>query len=107
MRARSRLLLLLFVSFGFVASCSSTPEQLVAKHGKRGDEYMQKEKYREAVIEYKNAVKAVPADGKIRWKLAQAALEAKDLRTPTRSSRRGSASIRETSRPASSSRTCN
>src|SRR3990172_9435822 len=71
------LLCLLFVSF---CSCSGTPEELSAKHTKRGNEYVQKEKYREAVIEYKNAVKAKPDDGTLHWKLAQALLEAKDIR---------------------------
>ena len=64
-----------------LSSCSSTPAELVAKHGKRGDEYVQKEKFKEAVIEYKNAVKAGPKDAALRWKLAKAALDAKDIRT--------------------------
>ncbi len=81
MRPRARLLLLLVLSAAFLPSCASTPEQVLARHAKRGDEYMRQEKYNEAVIEYKNAVKAVPADGTVRWKLAQAALGAKDLRT--------------------------
>ena len=81
MRSRRRLSLVFLVSVGVFTSCSSTPEQIVAKHSRRGDEYMQKEKFREAVIEYKNAVKAGPNDGKLHWKLAQAALEARDLRT--------------------------
>jgi len=75
--ARLVLLCLMFVSF---CSCSGTPEELAAKHTRRGDEYVQKEKYREAVIEYKNAVKAKPDDGTLHWKLAQASLEAKDIR---------------------------
>jgi tetratricopeptide (TPR) repeat protein len=64
-----------------IASCSSTPEEKLAKHIKRGDEYVKEEKYREAVIEYKNAVKAVPKDPGAHWKLANAALEARDIRT--------------------------
>ncbi|HEX9158375.1 MAG TPA: tetratricopeptide repeat protein, partial [Syntrophales bacterium] len=66
---------------GLLSSCSSTPAELVAKHAKRGDEYVQKEKFKEAVIEYKNAVKAGPKDAALRFKLAKAALEAKDART--------------------------
>ena len=57
----------------FLFSCSSTPAELVAKHTKRGDEFAQKEKYKEAVIEYKNAVKAGPSDASLRFKLAKAA----------------------------------
>ena len=42
---------------------------------------MKEKKYKEAVIEYKNAVKAGPKDAALRFKLAKAALEAKDIRT--------------------------
>src|SRR4030066_2555464 len=65
----------------FLTACSSSPEELVAKHTHRGDEYVQNEKFPEAVIEYKNAVKSTPKDAVLRWKLAKAALEAKDSRT--------------------------
>jgi len=65
----------------FVTACSSSPEELVAKHTRRGDEYVQNGKFPEAVIEYKNAVKSTPKDAVLRWKLAKAALEAKDSRT--------------------------
>jgi Flp pilus assembly protein TadD len=65
----------------FLFSCSSTPTELVAKHTKRGDEYAKKEKYKEAVIEYKNAVKAGPKDAALRFKLAKSALEARDFPT--------------------------
>lgn len=64
-----------------VASCSDTPAELVVKHTRRGDEFVQKEKFKEAVIEYKNAAKAAPDDARVRWKLAKAALDAKDFRT--------------------------
>ncbi|MBF8259872.1 MAG: conserved protein of unknown function, TPR-like [Actinobacteria bacterium] len=65
----------------FLGSCDRSPEAKLAKHVKRGDEYVKEEKFREAVIEYKNAVKAVPKDSAAHWKLAKASLEAKDLRT--------------------------
>ena len=65
----------------FLGSCDRSPEAKLAKHVKRGDEYVKEEKFREAVIEYKNAVKAVPKDAAAHWKLAKAALEAKDIRT--------------------------
>lgn len=75
-----RFVLLCFGIIWF-SSCSSTPEELMLKHTKQGDEYVQKEKYPEAVIEYKNAVKAGPNEGDLRWKLARAALHAMDIRT--------------------------
>ncbi len=64
-----------------LSSCTNTPDELVAKHGKRGDEYVQENKFKEAVIEYKNAVKAGPNNALLHWKLAKAALEIKDFRT--------------------------
>jgi len=69
------------LALAFLFSCSSTPAELTAKHAKRGDEYAKKEKYKEAVIEYKNAVKAGPKDAALRFKLAKAALEARDFPT--------------------------
>ena len=73
--------LVLCLSSVFLFSCSSSPAELAAKHARRGDEYAQQEKYKEAVIEYKNAVKAEPGDAVLRYKLAKAALEARDFPT--------------------------
>jgi tetratricopeptide (TPR) repeat protein len=70
--------IILAVIFG---SCDRSPEGKLAKHLKRGDEYVKEEKYKEAAIEYKNAVKAVPKDPAAHWKLAKASIEAKDIRT--------------------------
>ena len=60
---------------------SLPPEAKLTKHVKRGDEYVKEEKFKEAVIEYRNAVKAVPKDPAAHWKLAKASIEAKDIRT--------------------------
>jgi len=65
----------------FLGSCDRSPEATLARHVKRGDEYVNAEKFKEAVIEYKNAVKAVPKDPAAHWKLAKASIEAKDIRT--------------------------
>src|SRR5512141_2148192 len=65
----------------FLGSCDRSPEGKLAKHVKRGDEYAKEEKFKEAVIEYRNAVKAVPNDPAVHWKLAKASIEAKDIRT--------------------------
>ena len=69
------------VSAVLLISCDRSPEAKLAKHIRRGDEYVKEEKFKEAVIEYKNAVKAAPKDPAAHWKLAKASLEAKDLRT--------------------------
>ena len=65
----------------FFGSCDRSPEAKLAKHVKSGDAYVKEEKFREAAIEYRNAVKAVPKDPAAHWKLAKASLEAKDIRT--------------------------
>src|SRR5512140_572409 len=65
----------------FFGSCDRSPEATLAKHVKRGDEYVKEEKFKEAAIEYRNAAKAVPKDPAAHWKLAKASLEAKDIRT--------------------------
>ena len=65
----------------FFVSCDRSPEGKLAKHVKRGDEYAKEEKFREAAIEYRNAVKEVPKDSAAHWKLAKASIEAKDIRT--------------------------
>ena len=65
----------------FFGSCDRSPEAKLAKHFKRGDGYVKEEKFKEAMIEYRNAVKAAPKDPAAHWKLAKASFEAKDIRT--------------------------
>ncbi|MCW5787695.1 MAG: tetratricopeptide repeat protein [Nitrospira sp.] len=62
----------------FLVSCSEAPSERAAKHESRGDAYVQQEKFREAVIEYKNAARATPDNPSIHWKLAKAALKGGD-----------------------------
>jgi tetratricopeptide (TPR) repeat protein len=47
----------------------------------RGDQYVEQQKYQEALIEYKNAARAAPNDLAIHWKLARTALRTKDFKT--------------------------
>jgi tetratricopeptide (TPR) repeat protein len=63
------------------ASCKASPESRAKKHVMRGDKYLSQEQFREALIEYKNAVDALPDNPDLRWKLANAAIEARDHRT--------------------------
>ena len=65
----------------FFGSCDRSPDAKLAKNVKSSDAYVKEEKFKEAVIEYRNAVKAVPKDPAAHWKLAKASLEAKDIRT--------------------------
>lgn len=62
-----------------LACCTSTPEQDAQKHAKRAEEYLQRHKPAEAAIEYRTAVKALPDNAQLQWKLAQTALAARDL----------------------------
>jgi tetratricopeptide (TPR) repeat protein len=64
-----------------VAGCSEAPANRAAKHESRGDGYAQQEKFREAVIEYKNAVQATPDNSALQWKLAKVAFQAGDPST--------------------------
>lgn len=65
----------------FLVSCSEAPSERAAKHESRGDGYVQQEKFREAVIEYKNAARATPDNPSIHWKLAKAASQVGDPST--------------------------
>jgi len=79
MRRSGRMMVCWAVMAVFVGSCDRSPEAKLAKHLSRGDEYMKDEKFREAAIEYRNAVKAVPGDAGAHWKLAKTSLEAKNI----------------------------
>lgn len=80
--------LCLSVSLAFLVSCSGSSGERAAKHESRGDAYLQQEKFREAVIEYKNAARATPDSPAIQWKLAQAASKVGDPPTAYRALRR-------------------
>src|SRR6187402_3954542 len=67
-----------FVSV-FLLSCSEAPSERASRHERRGDEYAQGEKFREAVIEYRNAVRAMPDNAAIQWKLARTASQTGEL----------------------------
>ena len=56
---------------GLVA-CSTDPKVKAEKFLARGDAYVAQHKYRDAIIEYRNAVKAQPARADVHYKLAQA-----------------------------------
>lgn len=60
-------------------SCSEPSTDRAARHESRGDAYVQQEKFREAVIEYKNAARNNPDRSDVYWKLASAASKARDI----------------------------
>lgn len=53
------------------SACRSDPEETHRKHAERGDAYFASKEYREAVIEYRNAVAAAPNSARTRFKLAE------------------------------------
>ena len=59
--ARVRLLrgatLLLLVALALAAGCARAPEARKARHLERGERYVKAEKYRDAVIEYRNVLR--------------------------------------------------
>ena len=64
--ARVRLLrgatLLLLVVLALAAGCSRSPEARKARHLERGDRYVKEEKYRDAIIEYRNVLRIEAAN---------------------------------------------
>jgi tetratricopeptide (TPR) repeat protein len=64
--ARVRLLrgatLLLIMVLALAAGCSRSPEARKARHLERGDRYVKAEKYRDAIIEYRNVLRIESAN---------------------------------------------
>lgn len=75
------ILCFLFTMTLLLSNCSESSDERAIKHVRRGDEYARKEQFKEAVIEYKNAVDALPDNTDLRWKLSRAALKANDFGT--------------------------
>ncbi len=74
---RSWTVLLLAVSFAplLAAACSTDPE--VAKQGflKEGDQFFEQKRYREAIVQYRNAIEVDGRFGEARYKLGEAYLQ--------------------------------
>jgi tetratricopeptide (TPR) repeat protein len=81
-------LLCLLLAVVSTSSCSETSSERAAKHEARGDTYIQQKQWREAVIEYKNAVRATPDNAAIHWKLVKTASIVGDKSTAITSLRR-------------------
>jgi tetratricopeptide (TPR) repeat protein len=63
----------LLVVLTFLA-CGSNPAERRAKHMKRGDAYFEKEEFKKAIIEYKNAIQAEPKFARGHYQIALAYL---------------------------------
>lgn len=53
-------------------SCSKDPEKLKRQYLDSGNQYFSQQKYKEAVVEYRNAIQQDPKFGEARYKLAEA-----------------------------------
>jgi Tfp pilus assembly protein PilF len=59
----------------FTSSFSSDPREKKAKHLEKGETYLAGSKYKEAIIEFKNAVQLDPKDAQAHYKLGLAYLK--------------------------------
>lgn len=66
----SRVCLLLLASV-LTLSCAKDPEVAKREYLKSGDTYFAEQKYKEAIVEYRNAVHQDPRFGEVRYKLAE------------------------------------
>jgi len=62
-----------------LVSCSESLNEGATRHERRGDAYVEQDQFREAVIEYKNAVRDRPDHSGLHWKLASSALKTGDV----------------------------
>ncbi|HXJ17809.1 MAG TPA: tetratricopeptide repeat protein, partial [Candidatus Polarisedimenticolia bacterium] len=61
-----------------IAGCTRNPEVRKKKFADKGDSYFQQGKYREAAIEYENAIQIDPGYAKAHYQLAQCFLKRGD-----------------------------
>ena len=68
---------LVLVSFLLLIAhgCKGDPQAKKAAHLQKGEAYVAQEKYTEAIIEFRNAIKLDPKDAQAYYKLAQAYLK--------------------------------
>jgi tetratricopeptide (TPR) repeat protein len=73
-----RLILVLGCMAAFLAGCSRDPNVRKQKYFESGDRYFNKAKYREAIIEYRNATEVDPTFADAHYKLAQSYVKLQD-----------------------------
>ena len=64
-----RLVLVLFICGGVLILAGCTQEAKKERHWGRGEKYFAENKFKEAVIEYRNLIKLAPNDAKAHYKL--------------------------------------
>src|SRR3954470_4091292 len=71
--------LIVFVTLAAcIAGCSRDPEATKRKYLASGTKYMQEQKYKEAIVQLRSAVKVDPKFGEARYQLAEAYARAGD-----------------------------
>src|SRR4051812_41592900 len=85
-RSAVRALVVLAVAISVCTSsaCSRDPGAMEERHVRVGDGYASQQKYREAVIEFRGAVQAMPGSGRAHLKLGDAYFRAGDPVNGTR-----------------------
>lgn len=80
MSIRQRLLpiVLAVAAAAAVTACSEDPEAASRRYTASGDSYQQQRQFKEAIIEYRNALKAAPNDAAVRYKLGRSYQDAGD-----------------------------
>src|SRR5215469_4265924 len=74
-----RVALVLGLMAAFLTACSRDPNVRKQKYFESGERYYAKAKYREAIIQYRNAINVDPNFGAAHYQLAQAYLKLPDL----------------------------
>jgi putative PEP-CTERM system TPR-repeat lipoprotein len=76
---QSRLLLIPVLTAAILTGCSPDPNVAKRRYVESGDRYAAAQKYREAVLEYRNAIQQDASFGEARYKLAGVYLELRDM----------------------------
>jgi tetratricopeptide (TPR) repeat protein len=77
---RRKVVFLVLLCFIFAALIGCSKEAKKERHWGRGEKYFAENKFKEAIIEYKNVLQIDPADVKARYKLGLAHLKVGQLR---------------------------
>ena len=79
-RKRLAVIFIPLVLLLFIGPLGCSKEAKKERHWNRGEKYFSENKFREAIIEYKNVLQLEPKDAKTRYKLGLAHLKAGQFR---------------------------
>src|SRR6476659_9661957 len=87
MRSKSLTAILLAILLG-LAACSRDPQVVKKRYYESGNKYFEKGRYKEASIQYRNALKRDPRYGPAHYKLALTAIQTRDVQSAVGALRR-------------------